>query len=173
MDALIVFVQHHVRADRDIASMATLRMLSKELNANIDVKYPGYTADLLALKASRLEARGDAMVADLDAAAVSAVDRAHGIYCAVRVTLLNPTKRLWDTELRPRMMEWLHAHFPADCPWLRSAMRDLKYRPVHLVRHVGETHTFAEYCSRAIVPEDMVPVGAVRASDGIYYFREL
>ena len=172
--ALIVFAQHHVHADRDLASMASIRMLSKDLTANIDSKYPGFVSDLLALNAARLEAveadrqaRGDAMIAAFDAAIAQAVfpHRFFSLFDAIRdAGLLNARKRPWDADLRPRMLTWLNENFGTTSLYLYDIMRALKYNPVWVVLHEGATPTRTEVIlSREVVPDDLVPNGAVRA----------
>jgi hypothetical protein len=173
MAALVVFAQHHVHADRDIAVMATLRMLNKELTADIDSKYPGYSSDLIALKAARLEARGDAMIAAFEAAKTKTwrysaggyYSREYCLFQAIRnAGLLNPRKRPWDADLRPRMMAWLRDHFCTFSPLLYDIMHALKYNPVWLVRHTGPVPTLAELeiCYK-VMEDDLIPSGAVRA----------
>ena len=174
MEALIVFAQHHVHAGRDIAAMATLRMLNKDLTANIDLKYPGYVSDLIALKAARLEAieddrkaRGDAMIAAFDAAIARAVfpHRVFSLFDAIRnAGLLNARKRPWDADLRPRMLTWLYENFGTSSAYLHDIMRALKYNPVWVVRHEGVMPTRHEVIySRIPMPDDLIPSGAVRA----------
>jgi hypothetical protein len=169
--ALIVFAQHHVHADRDIASMASLRMLSKDLTANIDSKYPEFVSDLIALKAARVEAevqaRGDAMIAAFDAAIAKAVHphRFFSLFDAIRdAGLLNARKRPWDADLRPRMVSWLYEHFGQSSGYLYDIMHALKYRPVWVVKHEGPVPTRLEVIwSRFVMPDDVIPGGAVRA----------
>lgn len=169
--ALVVFAQHHVHADRDVASMATLRMLSKDLTANIDIKYPAYVSDLVALKAARVEAdlqaRGDAMIATFDAAISKAKHphRLFSLFDAIRdAGLLNARKRRWDADLRPRMVSWLYENFGTSSAYLYDIMHALKYRPVWVVKHAGPVPTrFEVIWSRFIMPDDMIPGGAVRA----------
>jgi hypothetical protein len=174
MEALIVFAQHHVHADRDIAVMATFRMLNKVLTYNIDLKYPGYVSDLIALKAARLkaiqddlQARGDAMIAAFDAAIARAAfpHRFFSLFDAIRdAGLLNARKRPWDTDLRPRMLTWLDENFGTSSMYLYDIMRALKYNPVWVVMHEGAMPTESEVIrSRVVVPDDLVPSGAVRA----------
>lgn len=165
--ALVVFAQHHVHADRDVASMATLRMLNKDLTANIDIKYPGFVSDLVALKAARLKARGDAMIAAFDAAIAKAVypHRHFSLFDAIRdAGLLNARKRPWDADLRPRMLAWLYENFCEKSSYLYDIMRALKYNPMWVVRHEGAVPTYLEVVSRReVVPDDLIPSGAVRA----------
>jgi hypothetical protein len=195
MEALVVFAQHHVHADRDIAVMATLRMLNKELTADIDSKYPGYSSDLIALKAARLEARGDAMIAAFEAAKTKTwrysaggyYSREYCLFQAIRnAGLLNPRKRPWDADLRPRTMAWLRDHFCTCSPFLYDIMHALKYNPVWVVRHTGPVPTLAELalCYK-VMEDDLIPSGAVRApydlkkrlrckcSTRLYLFRDL
>jgi hypothetical protein len=174
MDALIVFAQHHVHADRDIASMATLRMLNNELTANIDSKYPGYVSDLIALKAARLEARGDALVAQLDALTKEAravalradivqpdAYRAQAIYDALICAFSGSTRLRLDSDLRPRYLAWLYNNFGADCTYLHDCMDMLNYEPVMLITHSEESATPTDIAACKYVPKDMLPEGAV------------
>lgn len=172
MDALIVFAQHHVHADRDLASMATLRMLNKELTANIDSKYPGYVSDLIALKAARLQARGDALVAKLDALTeearalgprVGIVDplapRAQAIYRALDSSLGElPLDILLH---RPRLLAWLCSNFRPDCTCLHDCMELFEFEPVMLITHSEETATPTDIAACRYVPKAMLPEGAV------------
>lgn len=187
MEALIVFAQHHVRADRDIAAMATLRMLNKDLTANIDAKYPGYVSDLVALKASAMiahldslakEASVDEKVSVSDLVALAATVKFGGWTAWFSVEARESSQREYVTyrkvccflrhngrlshviELRSAMLGWLYSNFGASSPLLWNAMEDLKYRPVML-----ETYSTDDTASRKIIPKDMLPANAEKDCD--------
>lgn len=187
MEALIVFAQHHVRADRDIAAMATLRMLNKELTANIDAKYPGYVSDLVAIKAGEMvahldslatEASFDATVSVSDLVALAATVKFGGSTPWISVEVRETALREYATyrkvccflrhngrlshviDLRSAMLGWLYSNFGVDSPLLWNAMEDLNYHPVMLY-----TYSADDTASRKIMPKDMLPANAEKDCD--------